>query len=565
MPSFLDTLAGKVPQLRIALDAERAGDLDKARAAYLELADQPQLTAISLHQLGAIAERQSDPSRAATLFQMAVRLDPKRPIFHQSLAAALERLAKRSEALDALMGFAQALNSTGERDLAIATYRRILEMDGNRHDTCINIGALLSNRDSRAGVPYLLKGIALCGWQQPRVRALLDRLMPRLLAQGLFPAELAALSGVAMAEAKLLELGVTNLGVALGDLGLIEEAILCHRFSLELDPGFADAHFNLSLLLLGQGAYEEGWKEYEWRWRWSNCPEPRRRLPCPRWQGQALAGKTIFVYGEQGFGDVLQFACLIERLPEAGHVVFEVIEPLRSLIRETFESKHVSIVARQKDVNRIDMKRRPDFAIPLMSVPLQLGLGMADLPLATNYLRASDAKAALWRDRLGTASGTRIGIAWAGRPTHKNDRNRSIALNRLRPLFELPGLSWHGLQLAPQAAEPSGLGLPIQDVSSELDDFTDTAAVIANLDLVITVDTAVAHLAAAMGKPTWVLLPFFADWRWLTGRSDSPWYPSVRLFRQQSLGDWEGVVAAVAAALERRPVTGGSGRPGQAP
>jgi tetratricopeptide (TPR) repeat protein len=549
MPSFLERLARTVPQLQTALAAQESGDLARARAAYLELADQPQLTAISLHQLGAIADQQGDTARAAALFQTAVRLDPQRPIFHQSLATAMERLGKRAAALEAMMSFAFALNSTGESDLAIAAYRRILEIDANRYDACLNLGALLVNKGMREGIAHLVKGIALCALRQPRMRRLIDALSPRLVAQGLVTEAVAATAGIALAECRLLELGLTNLGVALGDRGLVEEAMACHRLALAIEPGCADAHFNQSLLLLGAGEYAAGWPEYEWRWRWSHSPEPHRRLVSSRWEGQDLDAKTVLVFAEQGWGDAMQFVPLIRRLSAAGLVVLEVGEPLLALIRANFQGGNVEVVLRPKDLDRVGTGPPLDYAVALMSLPDRIGLTVADLPVATNYLQADPAKAVLWRECLGASPGIKIGIAWAGSPTHKNDRNRSVALASLGALFALPGLSWHSLQVGARAGEPAQLGLPLRDLAAELNDFADTAAVIANLDLVISVDTAVAHLAAAMGKPCWVLLPSPADWRWLKERSDSPWYPSVRLFRQPRDGDWESVAASVAQAL----------------
>ena len=551
MASFLDSLADTVPQLRAALDAHARREWDEARAAYLDLADQPSLTAIALHQLGVIATEQGDHGRAAALFQSALRLDPQRPIFHQSLGSALERLGKRTEALEAIMGFGYVLHGAGQDELAIASYRRVLEADRYRYEAYFNLGALIVATDARAGIPYLVQGIALCTWHEPRLRRLLDRLLPRLVGDGLVSREVAATTGIALGRVQNLELAVTNLGVGLGDLGMPEEAVACHRLAVELDPGFPDAHFNLSLQLLGAGDLESGWREYEWRWRWKNFTAPRRRLPCARWQGQDIAGKTILVYGEQGWGDVMQFAPLVRRLEAARHVVLEVGPPLVALFQENFAHGNVEVISCDANPDRVNTERPLDYAVPLLSMPERLGLRLHDLPLATAYLRANAKKASQWRTRLATGAGLKVGIAWAGSPTHKNDRNRSVALERLRRIFAVAGITWYSLQIGARANEPALHGLPLSDLSDGLNDFVDTAAAITNLDLVISVDTSVAHLAAALGKPTWILLPAVADWRWLRVREDSPWYPGVRLFRQPVLGDWEAVGVAVADALAR--------------
>jgi tetratricopeptide (TPR) repeat protein len=548
MPSFLESLAHGVPQLAVALEAHGNRQWEKARAAYLQVIDQPQLTAICFHQLGVIAEAQGDLERAAQLIRTAIRLDSGRPIFHQTLGTILERLGNRAESLDAMMSFALTLYSAGQMEMAGSAYRRVLEIEPSHYGACINLGALLVRDDARAGIPYLVKGIALCAAREPRVRGLIDALLPMLRDARLIGPEIARTSGVPLAEVPLLELGVTNLGVALGQLGFVDEAILCHRLAIEIEPGFADAHFNLSLLLLARGEFRAGWREYEWRWKWKNFGEPRRRFSGAQWRGQDLAGKTILVFTEQGWGDTIQFAPLIRRLAAAAHIILEVPPPLLSLFRDNLQQGAVEVVAR-KDPNRVDSPRKLDYAVSLMSLAERLDIGLADLPLATGYVRARDDLKSVWRARIGASDAIQVGLVWAGSPTHKNDRNRSIALQRLSALFRHEAITWHSLQVGPQAGEPTRIGAPLRDHSEDLTDFAATAAAIDCLDLVISVDTAVAHLAAAMGKPTWILLPAIADWRWLEHRTDSPWYPSARLFRQPQIGDWDSVVATVSAVV----------------
>jgi hypothetical protein len=267
-------------------------------------------------------------------------------------------------------------------------------------------------------------------------------------------------------------------------------------------------------------------------------------LPAPEWRGETLAGKTIFVYAEQGFGDAIQFSPLVDRLvADAAHVVFEVTTPLVRLFRQSFKGGNVTVVERPAEPLRTAVTRPVDYVAALMSLPHWLGISVASLPLARPYMRAADNGG--WAGRIDAAAGRKIGLVWAGRPTHSDDRKRSLALAQLLPLYSIPDCAWYSLQVGPARDQLAAAPHPIVDLSPHLGDFADTAAAIAQLDLVVAVDTAVAHLAAAMGKPVCILLPAVPDWRWLKLRSDSPWYPSVRLFRQPKIGDWDSAIAAL--------------------
>jgi len=338
----------------------------------------------------------------------------------------------------------------------------------------------------------------------------------------------------------------SNLGIALRELGRLDEAIIAYRQAIRLKPELAEAHNNLSLALLARGDFQQGWEEYKWRWKCKDFTSPAPNFAQPQWDGRPLEARTILLRAEQGFGDALQtirYLPLVARRG-AGSIIIECHAELERLFR--MMSGKCRIVARGQPLPAFE------FHCPLLSLPLIFGTNSANIPNEAPYLHADADDARRWQHRLAEHSPrVNVGLVWAGRPTHIDDRNRSIKLARLAPLGQLPGVSFFSLQKGDAAAEAKcpPAGMELIDWTEELEDFADTAGLIANLDLVIAVDTAVVHLAGAMGKPVWTLLPFVADWRWLLERDDSPWYPSMRLFRQPSKGDWDGVITRVAEAL----------------
>jgi len=346
----------------------------------------------------------------------------------------------------------------------------------------------------------------------------------------------------------------SNMGHALHALNRHREALDYYRRAVELKPDYADAHWNEALARLALGDFPGGWRKYEWRWRNRNLGLAQRVQPRPLWLGrEEIAGKTILLHAEQGLGDTLQFLRFVPLVQSRGaRVVLEVQKPLLPLLAD-FPGV-AAVRARGEKLPEFDLH------CPLMSLPLALGATLETLPAATPYLAATAEKTAEWRSRLRASDGPRIGLAWSGNTAHKNDHNRSLPLTTLRPLLEPgAGRSFVAVQKELRPADAAAIGeFPdLQFLGEQLTDFSDTAAVVANLDLVITVDTSLAHLAGAMGKPVWILLPFSADWRWLVDRADSPWYPTARLFRQPAIGDWASVVRDVA---NRRPGLAPCGR-----
>ena len=328
-----------------------------------------------------------------------------------------------------------------------------------------------------------------------------------------------------------------NLGNTLKFLHRTDEAIDSYRRALEIWPDSADLKYNIALVYLLKGDLLRGWEGYESRWDRKKS-SGRRPLSQPRWQGKSsLEGKSLFVYAEQGLGDTLQFARYVPLLTGQGAAVRLEVQPsLKALLSAQFPGTIVS--AKGELVPPFDLH------CPLLSLPGAWGTELDSIPGAVPYLRAPADRAAEWRRRLAEKKGLNIGLTWSGSAAHQSDRHRSIPLAVFSEAFCDLTANFYSLQKEARPGDAAALAslTSVTDLGPQLQDFSDTAAVVANLDLVITVDTAVAHLAGALGVRTWLLLPFAPDWRWLLDRRDSPWYPSIRLYRQSVPGDWNPIL-----------------------
>ena len=342
----------------------------------------------------------------------------------------------------------------------------------------------------------------------------------------------------------------SNRGNALQGQKRLYDALESYGRALKFAPDLAEAHLNLSLCRLLMGDFERGWQGYEWRWRSAPVEKRFGKAPVfaqPLWLGgQSLQGKTILLHGEQGLGDTLQFCRYATMVRDLGaRVIMEVPGPLSALLN------NLAGVAQLVETGRT----LPEFDChcPLLSLPLAFRTALSDLPSFDRYVASDPHKVAAWAAKLGERTRPRVGLVWSGSPVHDNDRNRSIALSDM--VERLPRqYQYVSLQKETRNADREALGAraDILRFEGQLDDFADTAALCELMDVVVSVDTSVAHLAGALGKPVWILLPFMPDWRWLLDREDSPWYPSARLFRQDSIGDWSGALEKVRAALLRR-------------
>ena len=331
-----------------------------------------------------------------------------------------------------------------------------------------------------------------------------------------------------------------NIGETWRYLGEYEKSFVSCERALSIIPDFVPARWNRSILLLLTGQFEEGWSEYEWRWKRANTPT--RKIDAGKvWDGTSFAGKTLFVYEEQGMGDTLQFIRYLPWVKQlGGHVIFEVLTPMIRLVESFQGFDRLWVGMRNVDTRPVD---RFDYYIPLLSLPGILNTTLKDIPAEIPYLKSDRQLVQIWKDKIDNQGQFKIGIVWAGHPYHTNDRNRSVLLSAFLSLKEIKGVKLFSLQKDKYEKWTDADLEQVfeQDLGGQISDFADTAAIIENLDLVISVDTAVVHLAGALGKNVWTLLPFSPDWRWMIDRDDSPWYPTMRLFRQPAPGDWDSV------------------------
>jgi tetratricopeptide (TPR) repeat protein len=337
----------------------------------------------------------------------------------------------------------------------------------------------------------------------------------------------------------------SNRGAALADLHRYEEALASYSQALLLNPEHVDAHFNECACRLLCADFELGWQKYEWRWRVSGQAMDERCFTQPLWLGsESLSGKVILLRAEQGFGDTIQFCRYAKLVAAIGARVLLEVQPGLDVLMSNLEG-----------VDQVIVKGEPlptfDYHCPLASLPLAFSTRLETIPAEPSYLGCNPVRAKAWQEKLGEKTRPRVGLVWSGNAAQANDHNRSIPLSRLLNLLS-DKVQYVSLQKEVRSDDVRVLAEcnQIAFLGNELADFSETAALIANMDLVISVCTSVAHLAGAMGKPVWLLLSFNADWRWLLGRDDSPWYPSARLFRQEIYGDWEGVVSMVAKEVD---------------
>jgi len=336
-----------------------------------------------------------------------------------------------------------------------------------------------------------------------------------------------------------------NRGRALQALNRHAEAVASFDEAVARDRRYADAYSNRALSRLALGDYARGFADYEWRWKRSGMSDPRGKYRAPLWLGEyPLARRRVLLVAEQGLGDTLQFSRYAPLLARMGAtVIMEVHAELKTLLEPL--AGVAAVIARGEPLPAYDV------FCPLGSLPLAFKTEATTIPADIPYLHARDARLARWRPRLAALTGKRVAFAWAGNPRHANDRNRSIDFAQLAPLFAVPGVSFVSIQRELRAGDAARLAdePKVLHLGDALEDMDDTAAVLALCDLLIAVDTSVAHLAGAMGRPLWVLLPFSPDWRWTAQGERTPWYPQARLFRQRAPGDWPDVIARVAQAL----------------
>ncbi len=545
-------------KFRKASELHRKGLLESARLVCEEILADQAIHFDALNLLGLIAAQTRNPALAAALLRQAVQLNPSNAFTHCNLGTALQELGQLDASLasyDAAVAlkrdYAVAYNNRGNvlrclRRLheALASFDRAIEIQPNFVEAHSNLGnvqgelrlwqmALASHDKALALRPDFAEGH--CN------RGLALKALNRI-GEALASFDKAIVIWPGYAEAHV------NRGTVLCELREFDAATAAYNRAIAIQKDYAPAHVNRGLLHLLSGNFERGWADYEWRWRDSSSETTRqaRRFSQPLWLGKEnLAGKTILLHDEQGLGDTLQFCRYAKLVADRGAtVILGVQKPLLGLLSGLAGVTH--LVSEGSSVPQFD------FHCPLLSLPLAFNTELHTIPAPARYLHADPTKAAQTQGRLSSIPGPRIGLVWSGNANHPNDHTRSIPLPEL--LRSLPsGLQYVSLQkeLRPGEAHLLRAHSGLADVADELNDFADTAALCRCLDLVITVDTSVAHLNGALGNPTWLLLPFNPDWRWLLKRDDSPWYPTMKLYRQTRAGDWRELLSRVAADLVR--------------
>ena len=542
--------------LQKAQALQQSGNVMQAAAIYRQLLRQYPSEPRVLYLLGTAELQLGNAEQSVSLLGKSLKISPNQPRALCNLGIGLHNLGRLDEALASYdraislnPGYAMAYNNRGNTLLnldrqkeALASFDQAIALEPNYAEAYNNRGNILRE--------FMRLDEALASFD--RAIALNSNYAVAHCNRGSTLADLGLPDDALVSFDRAIALDRDYAGAhchrggVLLDLKRLDEALASCDRAIALDPGLVDAYFRKSLVRLLTGDFAEGLELYEWRWKTAAHKRNARNFSQPLWTGdQPLAGKTLLVHAEQGLGDFVQFCRYAPMALSLGaKVVIEVPKRLLPLL-----------LTLKGDFIFVEKGRPlPDFDLhcPVMSLPLAFKTRLETIPAEVPYLFADPDKRQEWRRRLGDKTRPRIGLVWSGNPQHKSDRSRSIALKRFAPLLQLP-FEFHSLQIEIQPEDAAALPeFPqLRTHRDDQNDFSDAAALIAAMDLVITVDTAVAHIAGALGKPVWILLPWVPDWRWLLERSDSPWYPTATLFRQPAMDDWSSVIAEVSDRLSQ--------------
>jgi tetratricopeptide (TPR) repeat protein len=567
-----------------AVDHQLAGRLAEAEETYRQILTLDPEHASATHNLGVIAYQLGHYERAAELIGQVIARHGSSADYHWNLGMVLERLGRTGETIaamkravtllptaprlrgladrllesgqiqqadgfyrqalacapddpDTLSGFGEALRRSGKHAEARTILERALTLAPQSAEAASNLGATLYEMGMVPAAEAHFRRALVCNPRYPNAYSNLGELLRRhgyvrqALSPNLMAAELQPRNPIFH----------DNLGNTLRDLGKLQDAEARFRRAVEIAPDFGKARANLGMLDLLRGDFARGWEGYEGRMQ-AELAALADRFTQPRWHpDRSGRGSTVLLHAEQGLGDTLQFVRYVPQVIAAGfRVVLEVQKPLVGLL---------GCIADVVVVGKGDPLPDFDSQCPLLSLPLVFGTALKTIPAAIPYLSADPDAVERWRSRL-RGSGLKVGIAWAGNPAHRNDATRSMPLAALQPLLSVPGVRFFVLQKELRPGDQESLArLGVENIAAEFRDFTDTAAAVSNLDLTVSVDTSIVHLAGALGRPVWIMLPGVPDWRWLLECDDSPWYPTARLFRQPNHADWTGVAETVAREL----------------
>ncbi|MBM4135623.1 MAG: tetratricopeptide repeat protein [Nitrospira sp.] len=507
--------------IQLALQYYQAGNLQQTEYLCKEILKAQPHNADILHLLGVIYYQCKNYDFALKYITEAVQFNPANS--------------------DAYYNLGNVFTEKGQLDKAGACYQKALQLNPQLTDAYNNLGNIFANKGQLdEAINCYQKALQL----NSNFTEAYNNTGLALQDKGQFDEAIAYYQKALQINQNYVE-AYNNLGLTFQEQGQFEKATDCYRKALQLNPNFADAHYNLSQILLLTGNFKDGWKESVWRWKIIDNPY-RRHFKQPVWNGSDISNRTILLLAEEGFGDTIQFIRYVPLVAQrSAEVVIVCQKDLRSLFKN-FDGIYKVIAYGEK---------LPEFDVycHLEDLPFIFETTLESIPATIPYIAVDPVLTLKWRDKVQHDNlKMKIGIAWSANPTHKNERNRSCLLTNFLSLAQLDEITFFSLQkgdAATQAKNPPH-GMKLIDYTDGINDFSDTAAFIENLDLVISADTAVVHLAGALGKPVWTLIPFSPDSRWLLNREDSPWYPTMRLFRQNSPGDWDGVFERVYIALK---------------
>jgi tetratricopeptide (TPR) repeat protein len=548
------TTAAKNPRalLAAAVARHQAGDLKEAERLYREILDADPRHADSLHLLGVVANQNGAPEEAVKLISQAIAQNGRAPQFHNNIGAAYRALGEIDKAVthyrravalkpdyaEAHNNLAGVLEETGHADEAMVACKRALALKPDYAKAYYVMGNILLRLDrldeAAANLQRALQFTPLYAEAENNlgnVRRAQGRFDDAVQC---FHRALALKPGYAPAH--------YNIGLTREEEGRFDEALAAYERATAIAPDYADAHWNEALVRLLRGEYPLGWRKYEWRWRRPGVTA--RTFAQPRWDGGDLSGRSILVHAEQGFGDTIQFVRYARLLAQRGARV--IVECPASL---------TSLVATSPGVAEVIATGAPlpafDCHAPLLSMPYHFGTTVDTIPAPVPYLFPPADLRGHWRAKISQTPGRNIGLVWRGNAANTINAKKSLPIDLAAQICGAAGINWISLQAdaTPAEIETISRAAPIQNLGPTFRDWADTAALISELDLVISIDTGVAHLAGALAKPVWVLLAAIPDWRWLLERRDSPWYPTARLFRQPQAWDWDAATADVRHAL----------------